>query len=212
MVTFEDLIDEVQIIVVDDSDSVVDAIPKRINEALFEAVEAADIPEFKKVGIVTTIIDQAWTTMPSGFNGKLLFVGNDSTSLAIAEGGVQQLMETSPLLDESGPVHTVAVEGTTLYYQGIPDAATVLPILYRVFPTAFSASNDVVPDCIPPHLQTSVLVHSAAAKIFNTIEDGVEGEKVNTNAQLYLHNGYLEQLKAFWAKRRINAARSVWSY
>ena len=211
MVTFSDLIDEVQILVVDDSPSVVNAIPGKINEALFEVAESASIPDLKRVGIFTTVIDQAWATMPDGFNGKLLFVGNDRTSLAIAEGGVQQLMEVTPTLDELGSVHTVALEGSIMYYQGIPSEATTYPILYMAYPTLLVGSRDVVPSYIPPHLQRSVLIHSAAAKIFNTIEDGVEGDKVNTNAQLFLHNTYLEQFKAFWAKRRTNAARGVWS-
>lgn len=212
MTTFSDLIDEVQILVADDSDSIVNAIPDRINEALFEVAESVVVPDLKRVGIFTTVIDQAWTTMPTGFNGKLLFVGNDSTSLAIAEGGVQQLMEVNPLLDESGPVHIVALEGTTIYYQGIPSEATTYPILYVIKPDALAKSTDALPEWIPEHLQRGVIVHNAAAKIFDTIEDGIEGDKVNMQAQLYLHKTYEDQFTAYWAKRRTNAARSVWSY
>lgn len=211
-VTLSDLHDEVDILVRDTSDEIANLIDIKINEAFAMVHDLVVIPDLKRIDIFTTVPDQAWTTMPTGFNGKLLFVGNDSTSLAIADAGVEQLMEVTPLLDESGPVHTVALEGNTLYYQGIPDSATTYPILYVVKPTPLVKDRDEVPSYIPEHLQRGLFVHLAASLLFNIIEDGIEGEKVNTSAQRYLHNGYMEQFNAHLASRRTASARSVWAY
>jgi hypothetical protein len=195
-VTLDDLRDEVLIIVRDDGSTAEEMADVKLNEALMAVADTVVIPELKRVGQFTTVVDQAWATMPTGFTGKLLFVGNDSTSLAVADGGVMQLMENNPLLDESGSVHTVALEGNIIYYQGIPSEATSFPILYTVWPDLMSGTVGV-PDYIPAHLQRGLFVHHAAAMIFNTIEDGIEGEKVNMLAQLGLHSGYVDQFLAY---------------
>lgn len=208
-VTLDDLHDEVKIIVRDTSDTVEDMIDAKLTEALMSVASECVIPDLKRIGQFTTVVDQAWVTMPTGFNGKLLFVGNDSTSLAVADGGVQQLMEDTPLLDESGPVHTVALEGNILYYQGIPTEATSYPILYQIWPDTFDVTPSV-PTWVPPHLERGLFIHKAAALIFNIIEDGVIGEKVNMAAQLLLHQTYLDQFKAYLGSRRTAAKRSVW--
>lgn len=211
-VMLSDLHDEVSILVKDASEDIENMIDDKINEAISAVHDVVVVPELKKIGTFTTVLGQAWTTMPTGFNGKLLFVGNDSTSLAIADAGVTQLMEESPLLDESGPVHIVALEGTTIYYQGIPSEATTYPILYVTNPELLVKSRDAVPDYIPVHLQRGLFVHFAASRLFNIIEDGIEGEKVNTNAQMYLHQTYLDQFLAHISSRKTASARSVWSY
>lgn len=213
-VTFQDLIDETTIILHDSSTDFQDLIPVKLNEAMFavadEAVSSGGIPELKRIGIFTTVPAQAWTNLPTGFNGKLLFVGNEEISLAIADGGVQQLMEINPLLDEEGLVHTVALEGTILYYQGIPSIATNYPILYQVWPTELVAASDPVPAWVPQHLQRGLFIHKAAALIYNLIEDGIEGEKVNTQAQLMLHNGYVTQYLEYLGRRRPGRKTSAW--
>lgn len=209
-VTLSDLRDEVLVIVRDTSATVADMVDAKINEALMAVADSVVIPELKRIGLFTTVVDQAWATLPTGYNGKLLFVGNDSTSLAIATGGVKQLMAENPLLDESGPVHTVALEGNIMYYQGIPSSATTYPILYMIWPTELVADGDSVPSYIPPHLQRGLFIHYAAALIFNIIEDGVSGEKVNMAAQMGLHNGYLNQFLEYISKRRISCKSSVW--
>ena len=208
--TLSDLHDEVSIVVQDSSETIEDMIDQKIEEAFFAVHSRCIIPDLKRIGSFTTVVGQAWTTMPTGFNGKLLFVGNDSTSLAIADSGVTQLMEVTPLLDESGPVHTVGLEGSILYYQGIPSSPITYPLLYVIKPTALSVSDEV-PSYIPEYLQRSLFIHYAAAQIFNIIEDGIDGEKVNTSAQLLLHEKAVEQLDAHFAARRVASARSVWT-
>jgi hypothetical protein len=213
-VTFADLKDEVAIITQDSSVNLVAQVETALNEALYnvaeEMISSGGIPDLKRIGTFTTVVDQAWTTLPTGFNGKLLFAGNDSNCLAIADGGVEELMEENPLLDTSGPVHTVALEGSVLYYQGIPTSATSHPILYQVYPTLWALESDVVPDYIPVELQRSLFVHYAAAEMFNKIEDGIDGEKVNTAAQLGLHEKALTKMRHHLGRRKASNKRSAW--
>jgi hypothetical protein len=212
--TFAHLKDEVAILLQDTSAEIVARIPIALNEALYsvadELISCGGIPDLKAIGTFETVVDQAWTTLPTGFNGKLLFAGNDSTCLAIADGGVAQLMAENPSLDESGPVHTVALEGSVLYYQGIPSSATTYPILYQINPTVWSDDADVVADWVPLHLQRLLFVHKATATLFNWIEDGIDGDQVNTLAQLGLHEKYLTQMREFLARRKTASMRSIW--
>jgi hypothetical protein len=46
--------------------------------------------------------------------------------------------------------------------------------------------------------------------LFNWIEDGIDGEKVNTLAQMGLHEKYLQQMREFLGRRKTASMRSAW--
>lgn len=112
-------------------------------------------------------------------------------------------------LTHEGPVEDVTVVGGRLYYQPIPTEATELTLWFYRLPTLLAnfdpsgentgfmdsgdttfqgdddtgfidALSDDIPNCLPDHLHKSLLVSYAAKEIFNEIEDGIEGRKINT--------------------------------
>jgi len=112
-------------------------------------------------------------------------------------------------LTHEGLVEDVTVVGGRLYYQPIPTEATELTVWFYRLPTLLEnfdpsgentgfmdsgdttfqgdddtgfidALSDDIPNCLPDHLHKSLLVSYAAKEIFNEIEDGIEGRKINT--------------------------------
>ena len=68
------------------------------------------------------------------------------------------------------------------------------------------------PEGIPSHLHLGVIVPRAAMFGFDRIEDGVEGEKVNTIAQSIRYKQGLHDLMCWVAKRSPHRSHSIWSH
>ena len=206
---FKELIDEVTITLQETSPDILDRIPGWLNDALADAIEQARVPGFKQLETVDTVLDQAYTVLPSIFNGKMLYVGTKNGELE--NGTLEELLEDNPELDTTGSLYKVAVEGNLVYYQGIPDEVTSITLLYRRPPVEM-VNDDDVPDGIPSWLCREVLVPGASMRGFNLIEDGIDGEKVNTNAQLILYNRGIFKLMEFVGRRVDHRSSSVWRY
>lgn len=207
---FQDLQDEVSIMLKDASPEIVARIPNAINEALLDVCDRARVPDLLRVSSFTTVVNQAYGPMPVGFDGRLLFFGTPDMEIEVEQGGLLDLMRAYPMLDEAGEVSRVALEGATVWYQGIPTVATTYPVLYLALPTLFSALTDVTPSYIPLHLERRLLCHRAAAILYNLIEDGIEQEKPNTAAEtLQAEKAFVEFLE-YLARRKKHYAQSVW--
>ena len=206
---FKELIDEVTITLQESSSAILDRIPGWLNDALADAIEQARVPGFKQLETVNTVLDQSYTVLPATFNGKMLYVGTEQGELET--GTLEELLEENPNLDCEGDLYKVAVEGNMIYYQCIPSTATSITFLYRRPPQEMVNDNDT-PEGLPSWLCRDILVPGAAARGFNLIEDGIEGEKVNTNAQLILYNRGLFKLMEFVGRRIDHRSNSVWSY
>jgi hypothetical protein len=150
-----------------------------------------------------------YTSMPSNFSGKLLYIGKDDRD--INQHNLQELVELFPDMDTEGNVTDVAVEGSTLYYQGIPTTAETLVIIYRKNPTEMTSNTDE-PDGIPELLHRKIIVCGAAMNIWNEIEDGIEGQKINTAVEKQFYDEGIALFHGFTRKRTRNSSRSVWRY
>lgn len=149
------------------------------------------LPNLFSISTVTTVTTAAHVSMPATFQRDLMLAVNSAgTELDIAHSW-QEFVEAQPLLDRSGRLYEVVEQGGRLYYQGIPTAAEDITVHFYRLPVAMSVSASV-PDGIPLHLQDPLLVNYACFKIFELIEDGVEGVGVNT--QRY-ERGFLQALK-----------------
>jgi hypothetical protein len=174
--------------IVDDEDFLED-IPVFLNQGVQEIAGGMQsavgdyitppLPDLFSIGTVTTVTDAAYVAMPATFQRSLVAaVDEDGTELDIAHSW-QEFIEAQPLLDRSGRIYEVVEQGGNLYYQGIPTAAETVTVHFYRKPVDMS-SDTSVPDGIPTHLQDPLLVNFACYKIFELIEDGIEGPGVNT--------------------------------
>ncbi len=209
--------DEVENIVQDDSfgETVLNSY---INQAIIYTGANADIPELKRIGTVNTILEQAYTSLSSltgGFSGKLKRVKNADGDAIEIFSDLALLMDAYPLMSEEGEVEAVALEGSTLWYQDIPTVVETLTCLYYKNPDTLS-SDDESPSDFPEHLHRQLFVHGCAWVIYDEIEDGIEGEKVNTKAHFWLsfdernRNSGIVKLREWLARTRRHNISSSW--
>lgn len=194
----------------DASPEIVARIPNAVNEALLAVCDKARVPDLLRVSSFTTVVGQAYGSMPAGFDGRLLFFGTPEMEIEVEPGGLTELMKENPLLDTAGEVRRVALEGSVLWYQDIPAAPTTYPVLFQALPTLFSAPGDLCPSYIPGHLERRLLCHRAAAYLYNLIEDGIEQDKPNTAAEMRQADDALTEFEEYLARRRKHYAQSVW--
>lgn len=106
------------------------------------------------------------------------------------------LLRNFSYIDQSGSVLAVAVRGSRLMYQRIPQTIESLTIYYYKKATMLTGPSSQ-PDCLPEELVKPLLINYACKKMFAQIEDGVEGQKINTDKHEGLYKDAVADLKAF---------------
>lgn len=210
---FLELKDEVEILVDDPSAVIMDRIPGVVNEAVLAVANAPGIvlPGLKALYTSETVLGQAYLTLPDNNAEKLLFVSAvDSGTPISVNNTLEDLLGDYPTLTEEGDVEAVALEGSTLWYHKIPSLATPLLVLYYKKPEVLTLDTDI-PSVIPEHLHRKTIVPYAGMILYNLIEDGIEGEKVNTAVQMNFHDQGIIELREYLAARRRGRHHSVWS-
>lgn len=153
-----------------------------------------ELPNLFTIATVTTDTDLAYVDMPDNFQRRLQFVANIfGTEIDIEESFIL-FSETYPLLDKTGIITSVIEKGGKFYYQGIPSSAEDVTLHYYRKPTDMSDDADE-PDGIPSHLQKELLVNHTCWKIYELIEDGLEGPGINTQRYMELFYRALKVLE-----------------
>ena len=189
-----------------------------INQAIIYAGAMVDIPELKGITTVDTVVEQAYvalTGLTGGFSGKLRRVKNSDGDAIVIYSDLGLLMDNYPTMVEEGGVEAVALEGSTLWYQKIPEAEETLTCLYYRNPSTLSADTEI-PSDFPTHLHRNLFVHGTAWMIYDQIEDDVDSNKVNTKSQFWLsfdesnkHSGIVK-LREWIGKTRRHNISSTW--
>lgn len=208
---FSVLQDEVYIGLKDTSEVITARIPTMINQARNEIAIDVELPALRVLSSLSTVEDQAWVSLPSGNAQRLLFVGTSSGRVSVVEGGLANLLSDYPLLDQVGDVEKVTLEGSILYYQGIPTTVTSLVVYYTIFPTAMSLASDQ-PTELPEPLQRGLIMHKTLQLFYDELEEGMEdGIKPNKAYHELEYTKYKIKLQEWAAKRRPHIITSRWT-
>jgi hypothetical protein len=145
-------------------------------------VFSSPLPNLLTSSTVATSTTLPYVSLPDDFGRNLIAVISAATGIYVCiEDSYAAFLSMYPSLNQSSSVTSVAVRGSRLYYQGIPTVSDTLTLHYYSVPDELEGASDV-PDCLPSHLQEELLVNYAAMKIFDLIEDGIDGAKVNTQS------------------------------
>lgn len=171
--------------IIQDSSYDAEALNGYIDQCILYTGALVDLPDLKRLNTVDTVLSQAYvalTGLTGGFSGKLRRVKNAAGDPITIQTSLELLMDEYPTMVEVGDVETVALEGSTLWYQKIPETVETLTVLYYRNPATPSADGES-PSDFPAHLHRHLFVHGTAWIIFDQIEDDTEEVKTNTKVQ-----------------------------
>jgi hypothetical protein len=192
--TSQTLADEVLDIVQDGSFSWPDVL-KYFNSCLFELAGEFLIPDLERWEDVYTDPGQNNIALPANYHRNLRFCHSITHNRPIEVlGSAIQVFRWYSVMDRTGPVRQVAIKGRRLYYQRVPDTAEQLRINFYSYPERLRTRNDK-PTLLPAQLIDPLLVSYACMKLFNKVEDALEGPKANTEK----HKGDYIEAKAYLA-------------
>ena len=199
MPTAQELIDDVSRIVQDSSYGP-DAILGLLNQGMLEIagwdntdprfglVGSILLPALETQADVVTDPSQSRVELPADYMKNLYAVSftGQRHPVNILSGMRVFLERWNESLVHVGPVSDATIAGGELHFHPVPAEATTLTLHYYKKP-AMLTTTDVagvtnVPSCLPEALQKPLLVSYAAREILNEIEDGQDGQKVNTVA------------------------------
>lgn len=185
--TLEELIAEVQTVIQDSAftDSMITSTLNRGMQTITKGVilpgryqVTPPLPDLYTIDTIDTNLGSGVCDLPTDFNRNLIQVLNaDKKSIEIYSSFLKFINDNPEQND--GAVRIVTQHGNRLLYRDIPSVAETLTVHYYASPTELVVSTDK-PDVIPEALQKPLLVGFACADIFNVIEDGIEGQKINT--------------------------------
>jgi len=150
------------------------------------------LPHLYAMGNVATVTGAAFVALPGDFQREVIavFSATQQREIPVSKSHIR-FLKRYPSLSTPGAVDAVSVKGGNLYYQGIPATPDTLHVHYHRMPTPMEQDDDT-PDGIPEHLQRSLIVHRVAWQVFDQIEDGIEGQKINT---LYHQRRFYEAME-----------------
>jgi len=169
-----------------------------MNKGYRELAGKVLLKDLETLTTLQTELSQNYTALPSGYHRNLsrwVYSSTQSKRLKLYDS-LSELMMSYGDIDEAGALIGVARNERNMFYQPIPASAETFYIIHHSYPTTMTANTNV-PAGIPEHLMEPILVHYACASIFEQMEDGIEGEKVNTLFHLGLYDKHFKSLEEF---------------
>jgi len=183
--------------ITEDTERVVDLI----NEAYADVAARVLLPKLESSVQVTTSISATEVAQPDAMNfDRELFYcsgGEDFGEIKVLSS-MALMMERYPdagLDNVDGEVEFVCISGSNIFYHPVPETAQTLLLRFYTEVTELDDGEDI-PSAIPTKFQKR-LIHSYVCKeLFNDIEDGLEGAKVNTDKYERRYEKALFELEA----------------
>lgn len=183
----QDLITEISTVVQDSSYT--DAgITERINKAVLEIASGIRLPQSPQLTSplpdlyveedLTLAESTRFVSLPANYHRSLQKVYDTGNERSVKlMGSFKKFLQKYPAIEVDDYTIACVVHGQKLYYH--PAYTKTVKIGFYEKPSTLSANTDE-PSSIPSHLQRDLIVNCVCREIFNQIEDGMEGNKLNT--------------------------------
>ena len=194
--TSHTLADDVMLVVQDASFDY-EKIVEYFNDCLMELAGEFLIPDLEKWDDIRTDLNVDHIRMPADFMKNLRYCHSITNNREIkVYGSLSQMYRLFSVLNLTGNVLGVCVTARNLYYQRIPSTVETLRINYYTFPERLLSRYDK-PVCLPWHLAKMLLKAYACKEIFSILEDGMDGQQINTKTWEGRYRAAKEALDAF---------------
>jgi len=195
-----DLISEIIDIVDSEPYDFRDLILKYLNQSIVSVSETLLLPDLADGHeVVTTAINGYSAPLPDDYHKGLFLANVDGKEIDIHKDlKTLSMMMGTVSAGKTGDVAGVAVNGKNLIYQSVPSAAVDIELFYYRRPGVVEDKKTSFPEGLANNDDFDwCLIHKACSKIFNKIEDGIEGAKVNTNKHEAQFNERLANLDVY---------------
>jgi len=179
----EELIEEVIDVVDDDDYADSEVILKYLNQAQQNIADNLYLPDLEDgYDSIDTIVDGYTVPVPPTYHKGLYLARCGDIDLDIHSDIRSMVMIHGSLNVELGDLDCILADKRTVTYQNVPSTVTAIDLFFYRRPLPMTESTTSLPDGVEGNDDFEwALVHKAAALIFNRIEDGMEGPKVNTD-------------------------------
>lgn len=169
-----------------------------VNEGLKHVAKKILLPELESSGVVSTVVDDLSVIIPADWNFMRNFyacdiVDQDSPGII---NSIEHLKRIYPEYDtdrESGEIEYIVPLFASIIYYPIPTEVTELKCKFYKLPTPLVKDTDVITG-IPEGYQEPLLENYALAKIWKSIEDGMEATPKNAPYHRALFQAAFEEL------------------
>jgi len=152
----------------------------------------APLPELASSATLTLAVDAESVAMPATYHRGTFFVIDANGYKLDAFDSRIEFISRYPKL-ETGSTKSYCVQGNVFNYA--PAKAQDVTIKFFRLPIDMTDGASSEPDGIPTSLQDRLLVSYVCKDIFEQIEDGIEGQKVNTGYWYNRHQAALSDLE-----------------
>jgi len=172
-----------------------------VNEAIHFIAMKADLPALEADDTVETVADTSYVALPDDFHRELFFCFNDTQGIEVELHSNLQFLRKKyhDGFDDEGAVYDAAIRGANLHYQYIPadDALETLTLHYFKKPTPITLLTATPDDLtgLDDKMADNLLIYYVSYKIFDLIERGADGAKVNRDNYLRHFNQGLADIR-----------------
>ena len=167
-----------------------------INQAIRDFALLAPLPGLQDKADFSVGAGDEFASLPSNYHHDVWWARSQTTGqdIVIRPNRLALEREYWGRSTFTGPISHTAVEGQLLWFRPLPASDEVVSINYYQHPPDLTASADT-PSCVPELFHESYLVNLATANLYDLIEDGIDGNKPNTNFYLARCNAELPKIK-----------------
>jgi hypothetical protein len=178
----------------------------RINASLVAVAGMVKLPALDTSASVNTVTTGPSVALPSDYQHGMYAAkaAGDTVPLTVKHNKTALITDYQNYPAETGDARHVAAVPPNLIYHPIPSAATAITLYYYKKPATKTTTQEITE--IPEHL-SHIILHHAAWQYFDDLEDGIEGAKVNTDAQISTFSMLLAQLETWISQQGTRAHR-----
>jgi len=156
-------------------------IVRALNRGLFAAAGATRLPELAAEARLVFAPGQADAMLPAdvqhGPTDAFLLPASSRIRMLPGLAALRRAARCVP----GGRVRCAAAVGGRIHVQPAPQTVVEIVITYHRLPESLVAASDK-PRCLPPHLAGPLLVAFACRELFERLEEGAGGTKMQTAA------------------------------
>jgi len=157
-----------------------------------------------------------YATIPATYHRRIFMAKNTTTGSVVDVysniGIMAQITEIFPSIDNEGDVISIALHSGRILYQRVPTSTQSISLMFYRLPVDMEDSSTSYPDGMGGSRVAGskeaidfALIHHAAWNIFEKIEDGMEGAKVNSTRHQGLFEEHMERLSLVCRQEEVQA-------